>query len=327
MLKKTIVRATMVAAALLPLATISVSAQDAATYPDHPVTIIVPYSPGGSTDAAARFIAPLLSEALGQPFVVENKPGASGTIGTDAVAKADNDGYTLLVHTSVIGIHPAFKSNLTYDTQADLSPVSVVAGGPFVLNVNPSVPANTVAELVDYAKAHPGELNFGSAGAGSSGHLIAELFMESTGIDMVHIPYAGGGPSQVGLMSNEVQLVFDTLTSVPFIEEGRLKALAVTSNERWAGLPDVPTMKEQGYEDSAAAIWIGAFAPAGTPQEIVDKLSANIAKAVEDKKVVDQLYGVGLVPVGSTPAEAKTTLDTDIAKWKALAASGVTLEQ
>lgn len=325
MLKKTIVRVAMVAAVLLP--SVSVLAQDADTYPDRPVTIIVPYSPGGSTDAVARFIAPLLSEALGQPFVVENKPGASGTIGTDAVTKSENDGYTLLVHTSVIGIHPAFKSNLTYDTQADLYPVGVIATGPFVLNANPNVPAGNVSELVEYAKSHPGELNFGSAGAGSSGHLIAELFMQSTGIDMVHIPYAGGGPSQVGLMSNEVQLVFDTLTSVPFIEEGRLKALAVTSEDRWAGIAEVPTMKEQGFEDSAAAIWIGAFAPAGTPDEIVDKLSVAIQGALKNQELEKRLYGVGLVPVGSTPEQAKDRLDADIAKWQALADSGVSLEK
>lgn len=311
--------------AALPIA-VAAAAEDAASYPDRPVTIVVPYNPGGSTDAVARFIAPVLSESLGQPFVVENKPGASGTIGTDLVSKADPDGYTLLVHTSVISIHPAFKSNLTYDTQADLVPVSVIATGPFVLNANPTLPVDTVDELVAYAKEHPGELNFGSAGAGSSGHLITEMFMSSTGTEMVHIPYAGGGPSQVGLMANEVQVVFDTLTSLPFVEEGRLKALAVTSEERWAGLPDVPTMKEQGYENSAAAIWIGAFAPAGTPDAIVGKVSDAIAAAVHSDTVVDQLFGVGLVPVGSGLAEAKTRLDTDIGRWKALAASGVSLE-
>ncbi len=324
--RRSVVKAATMALAAMPLLAGTAFAQDGASWPQRPVTMIVPYNPGGSTDAVARFIAPILSEKLGQPFVVENKPGASGTIGTDLVAKADPDGYTFLVHTSVIGIHPAFKSNLTYDTQADLSAVSVIANGPFVLNVNPELPVNSVKELVDYAKAHPGELNFGSAGAGSSGHLITELFMESTGTDMVHIPYAGGGPSQVGLMGNEVQLVFDTLTSVPFIQEGRLKALAVTTDKRWAGLPDVPSMEEQGFGESAAAIWIGAFAPAGTPDAIVEKMSGAIADAIKDKKVVDQLFGVGLVPVGSTPAEAKGQLDKDIERWKALAASGVTLE-
>ncbi|WEX09039.1 tripartite tricarboxylate transporter substrate binding protein [Chelativorans sp. AA-79] len=324
--RRTLISVALAAMAAAPMGPGGALAQDAQSYPERPVTIVVPYSPGGSTDAVARFIVPILSEKLGQPFTVENKPGAAGTIGTDLVAKADPDGYTLLVHTSVIGIHPAFKSNLTYDTKADLAPVSIVATGPFVLNANPQLPVDNVDELVAYAKEHPGELNFGSAGAGSSGHLITELFMESTGTEMVHIPYAGGGPSQVGLMGNEVQIVFDTLTSVPFIEEGRLKALAVTSDERWAGLPDVPTMEEQGYGDAAAAIWIGAFAPAGTPDEIVQKVSDAIAEAVKSETVIEQLFNVGLVPVGSTPAEAKERLDQDIDRWQALADSGVTLE-
>ena len=315
--------ALLCAAALLPAAA---GAQDASAWPERPVTIVVPYNPGGSTDAAARFLAPVLSEELGQPFVVENKPGASGTIGTDLVAKSDPDGYTVLVHTSVISIHPAFKSNLTYDTRADLAPVSIVAEGPFVLNVNPELPVGTVEEFVAYAKEHPGELNFGSAGAGSSGHLIAELFMEQTGTEMVHVPYAGGGPSQVGLMANEVQMVFDTLTSVPFIEEGRINALAVTTEDRWDGLPDTPTMTEAGFPDAAATIWIGAFAPAGVPDEIVAKLSSAIAEAVQTDAVKEQFRNVGLVPVGNDPAAAAARLESDIGRWQALADTGVTLE-
>ncbi|MEO1987239.1 MAG: tripartite tricarboxylate transporter substrate binding protein [Martelella sp.] len=311
------------ATAMLPGA---LAAQEAANWPERPVTIVVPYNPGGSTDAVARFLAPVLSETLGQPFVVENKPGASGTIGTDLVAKADPDGYSFLVHTSVISIHPAFKSNLTYDTENDLAPVSILAEGPFVLNVNPELPVTSVEEFVAYAKQNPGDLNFGSAGAGSSGHLITELFMEQTGADMVHVPYAGGGPSQVGLMSNEVQMVFDTLTSVPFIEEGRINALAVTTKERWPALPDVPTMEEAGFPDAGATIWIGAFAPAGTPDDIIAKFSAALSEAVQTDAVKDQLYNVGLIPVGSDPADAAETLKSDMARWQALADSGVTLE-
>lgn len=301
-------------------------AQDAANFPQKPVTIIVPYAPGGSTDAAARFIGPSLSKQFGQPVVVENRPGAAGAIGTSAVAKAQPDGHTLLVHTSVIGIHPAFNKNLPYDTQKDLVPVSIVADGPFVLVVNPKVPANNVKELLAYLKSKPGALNFGSAGAGSSGHLIGELFMKSTGTDMVHVPYNGGGPSQVGLMADEVQLVFDTLTSIPLIKDGRLKALAVTSNARWADLPDVPTLAEAGLPESSAVIWVGAFAPAGTPAPVVDKISKAIRMAVQDPQIVGQLKGVGMVPVGNAPAEATKQLADDIAKWKGLAAKGVTLQ-
>ncbi|ODT81829.1 MAG: hypothetical protein ABS76_10270 [Pelagibacterium sp. SCN 64-44] len=315
--------ATLAAAAMLMAG--SAFAQDAANYPERPVTIIVPYNPGGSTDAGARLIAQSLSEQLGQPFVVENKPGASGVIGTEYVAKSDPDGQTILVHTSAIGIHAAFNANLPYDTTEDLRAVSIMAGGPFVLVANPSLPADTVQELVDYAKAHPGELNFGSAGVGGSGHLIGERFKASTGIDMVHIPYAGGGPSQVGLMANEVQIVFDTLTSIPLIQEGKLKALAVTSQERWPALPDVPTIAEAGFPDATVMIWIGAFVPAATPDAIVDKLSAAIAKADAEPNIIERLEGVGMTPIGNTPDEAKAELASDIEGWKALAATGITI--
>ncbi|MFC3704251.1 Bug family tripartite tricarboxylate transporter substrate binding protein [Devosia honganensis] len=300
-------------------------AQDAQSYPERPVTIIVPYNPGGSTDAGARLIGQSLSEQLGQPFVVENKPGASGIIGTDFVAKSDPDGQTVLVHTSAIGIHAAFNDNLPYDTKDDLRAVSIIAGGPFVLVANPQLPVESVQELVDYAKAHPGELNFGSAGVGGSGHLIGERFKASTGIDMVHIAYAGGGPSQVGLMANEVQIVFDTLTSIPLIKEGKLKALAVTSQERWPDLPDVPTIAEAGFPDASVMIWIGAFVPEATPDAIVDKLSAAIAAAGADATISERLFAVGMNPVGNTPEEAEATLDADIEGWEALAATGLTI--
>lgn len=315
--------ATLAAAAMLMAG--SAFAQDAANYPERPVTIIVPYNPGGSTDAGARLIAQSLTEQLGQPFVVENKPGASGVIGSEYVAKSDPDGQTVLVHTSAIGIHAAFNSNLPYDTTGDLRAVSIMAGGPFVLVANPSLPVDSVQELVDYAKAHPGELNFGSAGVGGSGHLIGERFKASTGIDMVHIPYAGGGPSQVGLMANEVQIVFDTLTSIPLIQEGKLKALAVTSQERWPALPDVPTIAEAGFPDASVMIWIGAFVPAATPDAIVDKLSAAIATADADPNIIERLRGVGMTPIGNTPDEAKAVLASDIEGWAALAATGLTI--
>ncbi|MBJ6989111.1 MULTISPECIES: tripartite tricarboxylate transporter substrate binding protein [unclassified Devosia] len=304
----------------------SALAQDAAAYPERPVTLVVPYNPGGSSDAAARLVGQSLSEQFGQPFVVENKPGASGVIGTEFVAKSDADGQTVLFHTSAIGIHAAFNKNLPYDTTEDLRAVSIVAGGPFVLVAHPSLPANTVAELVDYAKANPGALNMGSAGVGGSGHLIGERFQEATGIEMVHIPYAGGGPSQVGLMANEVQVVFDTLTATSLIKEGKLKALAVTSPERWMELPDVPTMAEAGFPDSTVTIWVGAFVPKATPDAIVEKLSAGIAKAVEDQTITERLVAVGMTPTGSNPYEADVTLGSDIAGWQALAATGLTID-
>lgn len=310
------------AAAGLALAPAGLSAQDAANYPERPVNLVVPYAPGGSTDAAARLLAPSLGERFGQPFVVENRPGASGTVGTDYVARSEPNGERILVHTSVIGIHPAFHEGLTYDTIADLEPVSIVAGGPFVLVAHPSLPADTVEELAEYARQNPGEINFGSAGAGSSGHLIGELFKNAAGIDMLHVPYAGGGPSQVGLLANEVQIVFDTLTSIPLINDGRLKALAVTSPERWPALPDVPTIAEAGYPDVEILIWIGAFAPAGTPEGIVDALSTAMAEAVNEEATVERLFAVGMTPIGSTPEEAVQQLADDIAIWQALKDTG-----
>lgn len=301
-------------------------AQDAASYPQRPVTLVVPYNPGGSTDAAARLVGQSLSEQLGQPFVVENKPGASGVIGTEFVAKSDPDAQTVLFHTSAIGIHAAFNQNLPYHTTDDLRAVSIVAGGPFVLVVNPSLPVNSVEELVEYAKANPGVLNMGSAGLGGSGHLIGERFQAATGTEMVHIPYAGGGPSQVGLMANEVQLVFDTLTATSLIKEGKLKALAVTSPERWADLPDVPTIAEAGYADSTVTIWVGAFVPKATPDDVVEKLSGAIAAAVADPVITERLFAVGMTPTGSNPYDADVTLGADIAGWQALADTGLTID-
>jgi tripartite-type tricarboxylate transporter receptor subunit TctC len=316
--------ASIVAASMLLMG--SAVAQDAAQYPQRPVTIVVPYNPGGSTDAAARLVGQSLSEQLGQPFVVDNKPGASGVIGTEFVAKSDADAQTVLFHTSAIGIHAAFNQNLSYDTTQDLRAVSIVAGGPFVLVVNPTLPVDTVEELVAYAKANPGVLNMGSAGVGGSGHLIGERFQAATGIDMVHIPYAGGGPSQVGLMANEVQVVFDTLTATALINEGKLKALAVTSPERWAALPDVPTIAEAGFPDATITIWVGAFVPKATPDAIVEKLSAAIATAVADPTISERLIAVGMTGTGSTPGEADAILGADIAGWKALAETGLTID-
>ncbi|MHA6692224.1 Bug family tripartite tricarboxylate transporter substrate binding protein [Devosia sp. A449] len=318
------ISASIVAASMLLMG--SAVAQDAAQYPQRPVTIVVPYNPGGSTDAAARLVGQSLSEQLGQPFVVENKPGASGVIGTEFVAKSDADGQTVLFHTSAIGIHAGFNQNLSYDTTGDLRAVSIVAGGPFVLVVNPTLPVDTVAELVEYAKANPGVLNMGSAGVGGSGHLIGERFQAATGIDMVHIPYAGGGPSQIGLMANEVQVVFDTLTATALINEGKLKALAVTSPERWAALPDVPTIAEAGFPDATITIWVGAFVPKATPDAIVEKLSAAIATAVADPTIAERLVAVGMTGTGSSPSDADTTLGADIAGWKALAETGLTID-
>ncbi|CAH1690470.1 conserved exported hypothetical protein [Hyphomicrobiales bacterium] len=295
----------------------AVGAQDAAAgYPKHPIKMVVPYPPGGTTDPVARFIAADIEKRLKQPVVVENKPGAAGSIGTEAVVRAAPDGYTLLTHTSVITVDPSFKKNLGYDVQKDLVPVSVLATGPYILVVNPSVPANNVQELIAYAKANPGKLNYGSAGVGSSGHLIGEMFKMAAGIDMTHVPYKGGGPSIVGLTGNEVQLVFDTLTSKPLVESGQLKALAVTDTKRWPSLPNVPTVMESGLKDFSVTIWVGTFAPAKTPPAIIEKLNAEIKTALSDPSMISRLEMIGVLPAGETPAQSAARVNADVERWR-----------
>ena len=284
MLSRVFVLATSIALAGAALA------QSAANFPDRPIKLIVPYPPGGSTDPVARLLASDLSTRLGQPVVVDNRPGAAGSIGTEAVARAAPDGYTLLLHTSVIATDPTFKKTLPYDVKRDLAPVTLAVNGPYLLVVNPSLPVKNVAELIAYAKANPGKLNFGSAGQGSSGHLIGELFKTSAGIDMVHVPYKGGGPSITGLMGNEVQLLFDTISgSGALAENGKLRALAVTSSARSPALPNVPTINESGLKDFSVVYWLGIFAPAKTPPEIVDKLYKAFRASLDNPEVSAKL--------------------------------------
>lgn len=302
----------------LPLsgAAVPAHAQDAAaTYPDRLVKIIVPYPPGGTTDPTARLIAGKLADSLRQPVIIDNKPGAAGSIGTSAVVHAPADGYTLLFHTSVITVDPSFKKNLDYDVQKDLVPVSVAATGPYVLVANPSLPAGTLAELIAYAKANPGKIRYGSAGVGSSGHLIGERFKAAAGVDMLHVPYKGGGPSIVGLMGDEVQLVFDTLTSRPQVEAGKLKAIAVTDLRRWPAMPNVPTIIESGL-DFSVEIWVGLFAPAKTPRAIVEKLNAEVRKALTDPALATRFHDIGVVPAGETLEQSRARVDGDIARWR-----------
>jgi tripartite-type tricarboxylate transporter receptor subunit TctC len=307
----------LLAASLVACLAGPAKAQDAAaTYPDRAIRLVVPYPPGGTTDPTARLIAAKISERLKQPVVVENKPGAAGSIGTEHVVRAAPDGYTLLFHTSVITVDPSFKKNLAYDVQKDLVPVGIAATGPYVLAAHPSLPANTLAEFIAYAKANPGKINYGSAGVGSSGHLIGERFKAAAGIDMVHIPYKGGGPSIVGLTANEVQVVFDTLASKPLIDAGKLKALAVTDTRRWPGLPNVPTIMEGSLKDFSVTIWVGMFAPAKTPPAIVEKLNTELRAALADPTLVSRFAEIGVVPNSETTAEARARVDQDIARWR-----------
>jgi tripartite-type tricarboxylate transporter receptor subunit TctC len=290
-----------------------------AAFPDRPIRLIVPYPPGGSTDPAARLIASDIGPRLGQNVVVENRAGAAGAIGTEAVARAAPDGYTLLLHTSVISTDPTLKKNAPYDVRRDLAPVTLAVTGPYLLVVNPSLPVRNVAELIAYAKANPGKLNFGSAGQASSGHLIGELFKKAAGIDMVHVPYKGGGPSIVGLVGNEVQLVFDTFGgSRTLAESGKLRAIAVTSPTRASLMPDVPTVSESGLKDFSAVYWLGIFAPAKTPPAIVDKLQGVIRQSLESASVKAKMLDQGNVPQALSPGEFARVLDADIQRYRAI---------
>jgi tripartite-type tricarboxylate transporter receptor subunit TctC len=294
-------------------ATIPASAQD---YPNRAIKFVVPYPPGGSVDPVARIIGADIAERLKQPVVIENKAGAAGSLGTDQVAKSPADGYTVLVHTSVLVTEPALKKT-PYDLTRDLVPITLAVTGPYLLVVNPALPVTSVKELIGYAKANPGKLSYGSAGVASSGHMIGELFKMATGIDMLHVPYRGGAPSIIGLMGNEVQLVFDVIsTSKAPSEAGKLRALAVTSPERAPIMPQTPTVMESGVPDFSVVFWLGAFVPAGTPQPVADKLYRAFADALADPVVAEKLRGLGLQIRAMPPAEAAKTVAADLVRWR-----------
>jgi tripartite-type tricarboxylate transporter receptor subunit TctC len=300
-------------AALGPIA----AAAQGSQYPDHPIKLVVPYPPGGSTDPVARLLAADVAQRLGQPVVVDNKAGAAGSIGTEFVVRSAPDGYTILLHTSVISTEPSAKKNLPYDVRRDLVPITLAVTGPYLLVVHPSLPARNVGELIAYAKANPGKLNFGSAGTGSSGHLIGEMFKAAAGIDMVHVPFKGGGPSITALAANEVQLLFDTISgSKALADAGKLRALAVTSAVRSPVMPSVPTVSESGLKDFSVVYWLGIFAPAKTPQPVLDKLYGAFKASLDSPGVRDKLTETGQVVQGAAPVEFAKTLDTDIARWK-----------
>jgi tripartite-type tricarboxylate transporter receptor subunit TctC len=285
-------------------------------YPSRAIKFVVPYPPGGSVDPVARILGADIAERLKQPVVIENKAGAAGSLGTDQVAKSPADGYTVLVHTSVLVTEPALKKT-PYDLTRDLVPITLAVTGPYLLVVNPALPVTSVKELIGYAKANPGKLSYGSAGVASSGHMIGELFKMATGIDMLHVPYRGGAPSIIGLMGNEVQLVFDVIsTSKAPSEAGKLRALAVTSPERAPIMPQTPTVMESGVPDFSVVFWLGAFVPAGTPQPVADKLYRAFADALADPVVAEKLRGLGLQIRAMPPAEAAKTVAADLVRWR-----------
>jgi tripartite-type tricarboxylate transporter receptor subunit TctC len=308
-------------AVLLSLAaTLAAAPALADSYPTKPITIIVPFPPGGTTDVLARTVGQKLGDVLGQPVIVENRPGAGATIGAAYVAHAHPDGYTLLMGAVHHTIATSVYSSLPYDFQKDLTPVTVVALVPNVLAINPSVPARNVQELIAYGKAHPGALNFGSNGQGTAQHLIGEEFSLMTGVKMVHVPYKGSAPLVTDLMAGQIQLSFDTITpDLPQIKAGKLRPLAVTTARRSPALPDVPTLAEAGLSGFDMGSWFGILAPAKTPKEIVARLNAEIVKILNQPDVQKTFADIGAQKVGDSPAQMAALIKSDTGKYGTLA--------
>jgi tripartite-type tricarboxylate transporter receptor subunit TctC len=287
-----------------------------AAYPDKPITLIVPWAPGGSTDILARAIGQQLTLSMGQPVIVENKAGASGNIGSNIVAKAKPDGYTLLIGSmSTHAMNPALIPNMPFKGADDFTPIALVANVINTMVVNPSVPAKNVQELIAYAKAHPGKLAYASAGGGSTNHLSAEMFKKAAGIDMLHVPYKGGAPAVLDTVGNQTQVLFSAGTqTLPHVKAGKLRLIAVTEPHRSALLKDVPTVAETlpGYEIS---VWYAAFGPAGMPPELVTRLNAEINKALAVPEVRARMDAMGVELVKSTPEQLAETLKRDTARY------------
>jgi tripartite-type tricarboxylate transporter receptor subunit TctC len=286
-------------------------------YPAKPIRLVVPAAPGGGADFLARIVGVKLGELVGQSVVVENRAGASGTIAADGTAKSAGDGYTVLMGQSTsIVIAPQLYPKLPYDTLRDLKPVTLVAEVPNVMVVHPSVPANTVKELIALAKAKPETLNFGSSGNGAPSHLAGEMFKSATGTRLVHVPYKGAGPAVNALIAGEIQVMFAPIVAVlPQVKAGRLRALGVTSAKRSAAAPDLPTLAETGLTGYEISSWFGLFVPASTPAAVVDKLFKETSRVLKSPDVIERFAKEGAEPVGSTPAEFNNYVRTEFVKY------------
>jgi len=285
-------------------------------WPSRPIQLLIPYPPGGSADLLARPVAAKLQERLGQPVVLDYRPGAGGTIASQALARAKPDGYTLIMVLAAHAINASLYPKLPYDTRKDFAPVSLVANLPMILAGSPSLRASTVPELVAEAKASPGKLTFGSAGNGNTGHLAGELFDSVTGVKMTHVPYKGSAQVVTAMLSGEVQLTFDSIsTTLPHVRSGKLHALAVTGSKRAAVAPEVPTLAEAGIPGINITGWYAVLAPAGTPAAVVDRLSREIATVLKEPELKATLAANGYEPVGSTPDALRAHIDAEIARW------------
>ena len=300
-----------------------------AEFPDRPIRIIVPYPPGGTSDLLARAVAPRLGERLKQTVVIENRAGAGGVIGSQVVAKSPADGYTLLLGTIAShGILPVLQKPAPYDAVKDFAPVTLVASTPNVLVANPSAPVRNLAELLALARAKPGSVNFGSTSLGGSPHMSGELLKTMAQVDIVHVPYKGGGPMLIDLMGGQIPFGFDNLpSSMNHIRSGKIRALAVTTAKRWPGAPEIPTMAEAGVPGYEASAWFGLLAPANTPKPIVELLQRHVAAILRQPEVEKMLLEQGAEAVGNTPDEFARLIAAELQKWdKVVAATGVKLE-
>jgi tripartite-type tricarboxylate transporter receptor subunit TctC len=308
-------RTIFLACACAALAAGTAAAQD---YPSKPIRMVVGFPPGGGTDVVARIITPRLSELLGQSVVIENRPGATGTMAAGQVAKSTPDGYTIMMgHVSVNAIAPSLFKNLSYDVLKDFEPVAIAAAVPHFVVVHPSVPVKSLRELIDYLKARPGKLTYPSAGNGSMPHLAGEVFKAQAGVDLLHVPYKGSGQSMADLLGGQHVVAFDTMpASAPHVRSGKLRPLAVSSAQRLPAFPDVPTAREAGMPDYVITTWYGVFAPAGTPKAIVGRLHAGIIKAMQTPEVKAKLEGIGADgSVSRSPEEYAALVKSDTERY------------
>ncbi len=314
-----------VAAFVAFLATLPAVAQN---YPKGPVRVIVPFPAGGGVDAAGRILAQKLAEGLGKPFVIENRGGANGNIGTEAAAKSPNDGGTLLFTGAGFVTNPSLYKKAPYDPVKDFEPVSLMALGPNVLVVHPSLPVKSVQELIALARAQPGRIGFAGSGSGSTPHLAGELFNVMAGVQMVHIPYRGSGPAMIGLLAGDAPVMFlPAINAGPHVSAGRLRAIAVTSRERLASMPELPTISESGLNGYESSQWYGLLAPAGASAEILNLLSEQVARIMRSAEMKTRMTADGLVPIGSNRAEFAAHIRAEIDKWaRVISASGARVD-
>jgi tripartite-type tricarboxylate transporter receptor subunit TctC len=310
-------RKTTIACLLAAMTMPAFAAENAQDYPSKPIRLVVPFTPGGSTDILARVIGMKLTEAWGRQVVIDNRPGAGGNIGVDLVAKSPADGYTLVMgHIGTFGVNPTLYPKLPYDPIKDFQPITLVALVPNMLSVNPALPAKSVKELIALAKAKPGTINFGSGGNGSAAHLAGEYFKLMSKTEITHIPYRGTSPAVTDLIAGQIQMI---ITGVPptlnFVKTGKLRALAVATSKRLPLLPDLPTISEAGVPGYEATQWYGVLAPAGTPKPIVAKLNAEMAKAIKGPDVREKLAADAAEPVGNSPEEFGAFIKKEIARW------------